>query len=220
MTELRVATTTAAGDGAAKELEALIARMPRTVAPEIPESVFQAALTTFLAGQRIDMKRLAGELGMSRSTLYARAGNRDALLGAVLLHSAELAISAARGSAIDLRGRQRIVTVARTMMETVHASKPFVRFIEQEPEVALRLLTTGAAGVQGACAAALEELLNEEEGSGALEIRINSRMLAFVIVRLAESFAYADLIADQEPDIPLAVEAIDALLALNEPDQR
>src|SRR2546423_14851391 len=48
---------------------------------DIPREIFDAAVDTYLACRRLDMRGLAGELGISRATLYRHAGGRDRLLG-------------------------------------------------------------------------------------------------------------------------------------------
>ena len=50
----------------------------------IPGPIFAAAVDTFLAGQRLDMRSLARRVGVGRATLYRRAGNREQLLDQVL----------------------------------------------------------------------------------------------------------------------------------------
>ena len=50
------------------------------VPARIPAGIFAAAVDTFVAGQRLDMRSLARRLGVARATLYRRAGNREQLL--------------------------------------------------------------------------------------------------------------------------------------------
>ena len=50
----------------------------------IPGPIFAAAVDTFVAGQRLDMRSLARRVGVARATLYRRAGNREQLLDQVL----------------------------------------------------------------------------------------------------------------------------------------
>src|SRR3712207_5658463 len=47
---------------------------------DVPEDVFRAGLATFLRRERLDMRALAGELGIGRATLYRRVSFREALL--------------------------------------------------------------------------------------------------------------------------------------------
>jgi hypothetical protein len=58
----------------------------------------------------------------------------------------------------------------------------------------------------------VERLLEEEESRGELRPGIDRGTLAYVIVRIGESFLYADAIADNDPDVGKAVEVIDQLL--------
>src|SRR5258708_25175202 len=50
----------------------------------IPGPIFAAAVDTFVAGQRLDMRSLARRVGVARATLYRRAGHREQLLDQVL----------------------------------------------------------------------------------------------------------------------------------------
>ena len=65
-------------------------RRPRDRAGEaaapagIPAEIFAAAVDTFVAGQRLDMRSLARRLGVARATLYRRAWNWDRLLDEML----------------------------------------------------------------------------------------------------------------------------------------
>ena len=63
-----------------------LAVVPSGVAPpaRIPAPVFAAAADAHASGQRLDMKSLAQQLGVSRATLYRQAGNREQLLAQVI----------------------------------------------------------------------------------------------------------------------------------------
>jgi Tetracyclin repressor-like, C-terminal domain len=61
-------------------------------------------------------------------------------------------------------------------------------------------------------AAALENLVELERGRGAFDASLDTRTLAFAIVRVADGFLYSDVIADRAPGIGRAVIVIEALL--------
>ena len=173
--------------------------------PEIPAEIFQAALAIYRDRRRLDMRALAAELGMSRATLYRKVGNRDRLLGEVMWYLTRVAMSWALAEAEGRNGADRIVEVLRVFMSAVNGSAELRHLLEAEPEAALRILTSKHGPVQPGVTDALENLLAEEEQRGHLRLSIDRGTLAYVLVRIGESFLYADVIADQEPDVDAAV---------------
>ena len=178
----------------------------------VPPEIFAAALGGFLDCRRLDMRALAGELGISRATLYRRVSGRDHLLSEVIWFLTRHAIMRALAAAGRQRGTRRVLSVVEHFMRDVHSQPALRRFLEQEPEAALRILTSKHAGVQQGIIHAVETILAEEEEGGNLSLGIERSTLAYVIVRVGESFLYADVIAENEPDVDEAVKVIGRLL--------
>ena len=184
-----------------------------TAPPEdIPPEIFAAALTTFVEQRRLDMRALAADLGMGRATLYRRVGNRDRLLGEVIWFLTRRALVTAIEHAGDRTGADRVIAVVEAFMSFVQAQPDLARLLDAEPEAALRILTSKQGPVQQGIVDVLERLLAQEEASGTLRLTIDRSTLAYVIVRVGESFLYADVIADNEPDVKAAIEVVARLL--------
>jgi AcrR family transcriptional regulator len=179
---------------------------------DIPRDIFDAALATYLDCRRLDMRALAGELGISRATLYRHAGGRDRLLGEVIWYRTRLALAGAAEETRDLKGEKRVVTIVERFMRVVHDSAPLHRLLEAEPETALRILTSKHGPVQRRVIDALEGLIAYEEERGELRSGVDRGALAYAIVRIGESFLYADVIADNDPDVDQAVTLVARLL--------
>jgi len=109
-------------------------------------------------------------------------------------------------------GADRIVDVFQRFIHLNATFKPLRRFIEQDPELALRVLTSKRSPVQGRMIAAARELLAEEARTGALTPALEADTLAYTLIRVAESFLYSDVIAGSEPDVKRAVEVVRVLL--------
>jgi AcrR family transcriptional regulator len=188
--------------------------IPDGLAPpdDVPAPIFDAATATFIAGRRLDMRALAGELGIGRATLYRRVGGRDHLLGAVLWYLTRRAMGRAMRAGDGLTGTERITAIAGAFMRDVNEQPAFRRLLDSEPEAALRILTSKHGPIQQGVIEWNSRLLAQEEARGAISLSIDRATLAYVIVRVGESFLYADVIADNEPDVELAVEVIGRLL--------
>src|SRR6202011_33668 len=108
-------------------------------------------------------------LGVSRVTLHRWVGSRDELLGEVLWSLAEPTIAKAR-QATRARGGTGIAETMWRFTVSVHEA-PFMRsFLAREPEIALRVLTTKRAPLQGRVVGAFRELLVAEAEAGRLEL--------------------------------------------------
>jgi AcrR family transcriptional regulator len=176
-----------------------------------PLDAFNAARRVFMAGERIEMQVLAAELGISRVTLHRWVGSRDALLGEVLWSLAEPTLRESRRTA-RTRGGAGIAETFWRFTSAVHAA-PFMRsFLIREPEIALRVLTTSHAPVQARLTNMLREMLIAEVDAGRLDPPMQVEDLAYVIVRLGESFVYTDLITGGQPAPDKVRQAIVALL--------
>jgi AcrR family transcriptional regulator len=178
----------------------------------IPAPIFDAALRTFLEQRRLDMQALAGEVGISRATLYRRVGDRDRLLGAVIWFLTRHAIARAVDATDGLDGGQRVLAVVERFMRDVERQPALRRLLDAEPEAALRILTSKRGPVQRGVIGVVQRLLEEERQRGAMELQMESNTLAYVIVRIGESFLYADVIAAADPDVGQAVDVIGQLL--------
>ena len=172
---------------------------------------FRVARRWFTAGRRIEMQELAAELGVNRATLFRWVGGRDDLLAEILWSLAEPALAAAV-EATEGSGAQRITGVIGRFATTIDQADFLRQFLRREPERALRILTTRAGTVQERLVEAIDSLLNDEVSQGHLHSPLPRRDLAYLIVRIVESFLYAEFITGDEPDIAMAELAVGALL--------
>ena len=87
------------------------------------DAAFRLARRAFLAGERIDMQRLAAELGVNRVTLYRWVGNRGRLLGEVAWELADALIRVSEACIyLDLLVDQHpdLDRVARMIRAVIH----------------------------------------------------------------------------------------------------
>ena len=178
----------------------------------VPAPIFAAAVDTFVAGQRLDMRSLARRVGVARATLYRRAGNREQLLDQVLWWRARLLLADQVRASGHLTGTDRLTAVIDGVLRAIGADRPLRMLLESDPETALRVLTGSRSAVHQGMVAALENLIDLERGRGAFDAGLETPTLAFAIVRVADGFLYSDVIADRAPGVRRAVIVIEALL--------
>ena len=178
----------------------------------IPGPIFAAAVDTFVAGQRLDMRSLARRVGVARATLYRRVGNREQLLDQVLWWRARLLLADQVRASAHLIGTDRLTAVIAGVLRGIGADRPVRMFLESDPETALRVMTGTRSTVHQGITAVLENLIDLERGRGAFDASLDSPTLAFAIIRVADGFLYSDVIADRAPDIDRATTVIQALL--------
>jgi AcrR family transcriptional regulator len=182
-----------------------------------PRNAFELARRWFLDGRRIDMQQLAAELGIGRATLYRWCGSRELLLGEVIwsLNAQALARTGARTRGA---GRGRIVRILERTLSQVRSFEPLQRFVADDPEYALRVLTSKHSVVQGRLIDWCAERL---EADVQLADTVDARDLAYVIVRVCESFVWSDMITGAPPEIGKAARMVDLLVSAAErPDAR
>jgi AcrR family transcriptional regulator len=175
-----------------------------------PRDAFTLAQRAFEAGERVDMHAIASELGVSRTTLYRWAGSKELLLGEVLW--ARLGRTLERVIADAGERADRVATILARGTELIAHDRALARFLERDPEFALRVLTTKESQVQRRTIAALVELLTEDVAAGRLEPAMDVDTLAYVLVRIGESFLYSDVITGEPVDAGKAADAFRAVL--------
>ncbi|MGQ0838973.1 QsdR family transcriptional regulator [Actinokineospora sp.] len=178
----------------------------------IPADVFAAAVASYVAGQRLDMQGLARKLCVGRATLYRRAGNRERLLAEVIWWRSRHAVADALHNTAGLTGVPRLVAIIGAVLTASRRDSALRAFLEADPETALQILTGADSRVQNGMMAVLETLIEVETERGTLRVGLDKSLLAYAILRIAEGFLYADVIADRTPDVTTALTVIEALL--------
>jgi hypothetical protein len=186
--------------------------MPHDLRVIAYDTIVAGARRHFLREATIDMEQLAGELAISRATLYRAVDSRDRLLGDVLWSLAERTYDEARR---DVRGRgvEAVIEISHRFTEGVMTAAPFRRFLETEPQTALRVLLTPAGGVHARAVALQREILTEAFAGHEQDLPGDVDSLAYLYVRLRESILYADLLSGRGPDPEVAERALRALFA-------
>lgn len=177
-----------------------------------PVDAFRAARRKWLAGERIDIGALAGELGVSRATVFRWVGSRELLLGEILWSLCAPTLERA-DAGLRLKGARRVARACERTIRAILDFAPLRRFIAQDAEYALRLLTSKASPVQARTVAVVRAMLEREVARGALDAPIALDTLAYLVVRLGESFVYAEAISGQTVDVADAGLAIELLLS-------
>jgi AcrR family transcriptional regulator len=176
--------------------------------------IVAAAARWIQDGRRLDMQGLAAELGVSRVTLFRRVGSREALLGKALsmLTQRTLDMAAALWEAERPDGALHAPGTGRHLNAMVAQSKGLRRLLDDEPALAIRVLTDPRGLVQPRTVAFIEELLKRDIEEFGLVTLVEPHVLACALVRLGESFLYADVLAGRKPDVDTANRLQQALV--------
>jgi AcrR family transcriptional regulator len=156
----------------------------------------ELASRSFLAGERLDMGALAAELGVNRVTLYRWVGSKELLLGDVISALGRGAVLAAHAQ-IGGSGAEHVARVIQRCVEQIHAFEPMRAFLARDTEYALRVLTSAQSTVHRSSVAVVQEILEQEIADPPVPVAD----LAYVIVRIGDSFLYRDQIIGEEPDV-------------------
>lgn len=176
-----------------------------------PLQLFGAAKKCWLKGERVDVGQLASQLKISRATAFRWVGSRDLLLGEVLW-------SLCDGLLVDCskrakgQGAPRIAAICDALVGTIVRFQPLRQFVRSDPEYALKLLTSKLGVVQGRGIESMRSLLLFEADRG-LVLPLPVETLSYLLVRLCESFIYAEVISDQNIAVTDAGLAVQLLLS-------
>jgi AcrR family transcriptional regulator len=154
----------------------------------------------YLRGRRVDVQAIAAELGVGRTTIYRWFGSREELIGEVLFRAAEPLIDAARAQARGRGGAALLDTFDR-LNRSLDAAPALRRFVEQERDAALRIITSGAGAVQPRMVARIAGLIEDEVRAGTYEPPVEPATLGYAIVRLAEAFLFNDAAAGMRGEV-------------------
>jgi len=157
------------------------------------------------------MSALAKELGVNRVTLYRWVGSRDQLLVEVIWSLAERTLENL-DAGVKETGAERVIRVVTGFIDAVISNPGMQFWLGEEGEQAMRLLTLGEPGYQARLVAWHERMLREEVEAGRLELPADVQELAYVIVRVVESYVYLDLITGEEPEAQRAEPILRMLL--------
>jgi AcrR family transcriptional regulator len=170
------------------------------------EDALRVGRRRFLTGQRIDMSAVADDLGVNRVTLYRWFGSRDRFLVEVLWSLTRQVLDTAEDE-VTASGGERVVQIVARLLKAAIDDPGMRRWLGDEGEHAMRLLTRHDTDFQPRLIAAVQTMLEEQAGAGRLDLPVDLHELAYVIVRLIESYTYLDLITGEQPD-PLRAELV------------
>jgi len=182
------------------------------------EEVVRRAARTLLDGERLDTTTLAGQLGISRVTLFRRVGNRDAILGEAMWWLAERTLQRAvqahdaRPAGAEPAGRLRSLAIMEDYRNVLGTATSLRRFIDDEPTTALRVLTDPRGRVQPRLVEAYTDLFERDVEARGLSSEVPLPVLSYAVVRLGESFLYSDVMVARDPDLKAATTVVDALV--------
>lgn len=170
----------------------------RTTTKATPADAFKRARRMWLKGERIHLASLSDELNIGRATLFRWVGNKDLLIGEVLWSLYEPlrleALATTPGEGVDY-----IVGVYRKINSTILHFEPLRRFINQDPEYALRILTSSQSTLHARTVEANTRTLKDQIAQGKINPPMSVDSLSYFMVRLAESCLYSDIIGGREP---------------------
>ncbi|MEA2449704.1 MAG: hypothetical protein QOG63_1636 [Thermoleophilaceae bacterium] len=176
-----------------------------------PLDAFLLARRKFLAAERIDMSAIAEELGVNRVTLYRWVGSREQLLVEVVWSLGSRTLDRVK-KRVRAKGAERVVRVVVRFLEDVISNAGMRRWLAEEGELAMRLLTRHDTDFQPRLIEAIQALLEEETAAKRLDLPVDLHEVAYVIVRLIESYTYLDLITGEKPDARRAEPVLRLLL--------
>lgn len=177
-----------------------------------PIDAFQLARKKWLAGERLDIGKLAEELGVGRATVFRWVGSREQLYGEVISSLFASALERAQREAHGV-GPEYLAEVTHRLLHSLLRAEPLRRFVQQDTELALRVLMSRNSPVEHRCTSAVRALIAAQVQAGHIRPAMDIEALAYVVVRIGESFLYRDVLTGDAPDVDTATQAIRILYA-------
>jgi AcrR family transcriptional regulator len=176
-----------------------------------PLDLHRLARTWFFDARRIELQKLAQELGVSRATVYRWAGSAEQLVGEVL---ASLVTETLDQLALQAHnaGPRRMLNVLNRGMRIAHSFKPLRKFMKKDPQLALRVVASREGPVQARMIEKITDLLNEDIEAGHITLPVEPAVMAYALTRMVESFLYADLITGAPADLEQASAILELML--------
>lgn len=154
------------------------------------EQAFEYAVGMYLRGRRIDFSALATELQVGRTTVHRWFGTRDDLIVDVLGATA-VGLLRQVEAATPGQGPARLLGVFDRFNRELAAAPALTTFLENEKD-AMSYILRGDRGPQPMLVAEISGLIQTEVEAGRYRAAVDSETMAYAIVRLAQSFMYAD----------------------------
>jgi AcrR family transcriptional regulator len=161
----------------------------------------------------VDVQAIAARLGLGRTTIYRWFGSREGLIGEVLAQAGEPLLAEARAEAEGTGGTALLDTFDRLNRKLVEAPA-LLRFVEQERDAALRILTTDGIP-QRRMVTNIARLIESEVRDGTYKPPVDPATLAYAIVKLAEAFLFNDAAAGMRGDVDRLRDVEAALLGVS-----
>lgn len=177
-----------------------------------PIDLHRMARRQFLHAQRIELQKMARELGISRATAYRWAGSAEQLVGEVIATMTEETFQRLLDSTKDKQGSERVLEVLTKAMDAANDFQALRKFLKKNPETGFKVVASRDGPVQTTTIACIEQLLQEEMKAGNLELTAEPSVLALAITRIIESFLYADVITGSKSDLDGAQKILQAML--------
>jgi len=154
------------------------------------QQFLDAATRRFLSCERVDVNSVCAELGLSRATVHRWFGSRDRVLGEVLaaltLQFLERIERKSNGT-----GGVGLLDLFEGFARALTADRALRHLIEHEREAAQRILTAGDGVVEPRVVEMLQSQIEAEMSNGYTP-PADPEVVAYAIVRIAESFLYSD----------------------------
>ena len=171
-----------------------------------PEDALDLARARFLEGRRIEMRSLAEDLGIGRTTLYRWVGERDELIEEVLTGLVDEWFEAVEGQ-VSGSGRDRLIDTFTRFLEIASAASPVSDFAGREPALTMRLLLDR----QGKVAMRSKELISQLFTEHLPDREVPGNIIDAIEMSTA-ALVWANIAAEREPDIEGAISLTETLI--------
>jgi AcrR family transcriptional regulator len=180
-----------------------------------PLEVFKLARKCYLRGERISIGDLAKAVGVSRGTLYRWVGSKELLLDEIFWSLLKPAFQRAVAETPG-QGIEHVVNVHRAFMTAILSFPPVQKFIDDDPNYSLRILTNLSSGVSVRMIKVTADHLRAQEAAGHLRLHSAPEKLAEIFILANQAIIYSDVISGRSPAIEKACLLIQMLLSSSE----
>jgi AcrR family transcriptional regulator len=176
-----------------------------------PMDLHTLARQWFISDKRIELQKLARELGISRATAYRWAGSAEQLVGVVLASLVDETYKQIVKKTTST-GSERVLEVLDRGMHSAYKFKPLRRFLAKDAQLGLRIVASNQSPVQSHTMANIQSLLEEEVQAERMILSVDPEVMAYALTRILESFLYSDLITGAKPDFENASKILELML--------